>query len=206
MANFAGVSGRILVVEPGTPRSSQFLGMARDAFMQGGFSPLSPCPCPAPERCAMSGGRRGQKWCHFNFDTEGAPPALQRLSESASLQKKKATLSFLLVSRTAAVEKAVGGLAGVRVISDAFPLPEGRAGRYACTEKGLALIRGDRDTIEKYRQGALFRTKLPIKTAAEAVIETVIDRKSGAFVLDVPASGPSSESYTRSAVTPPKRI
>jgi hypothetical protein len=124
----------------------------------------------------MKGGRRGEKWCHFNLDTDGAPSALQKLSADASLQKKKVTLSFLLVSRSVAVNKS-GGLAGVRIISDTFPLPEGKAGRYACTEKGLALLRGNRDIIEKYSQGAFFRIKPPPKT--------VIDRKSGAFVLDV---------------------
>lgn len=184
IANFAGVSGRILLVEPGTPRPSQFLSMARDTFIENGFAPLSPCPSPAPAQCTMRGGRRGEKWCHFNLDTDEAPPELQRLSARAFLQKEKVTLSFLLVSREAAVPKKIGGLPGVRVISDMFPLPEGKAGRYACTEKGLALIRGDKSLIEKYSQGSFFHTELPGKT--------VIDRKSGAFILS-PAPPPYFE-------------
>jgi hypothetical protein len=92
------------------------------------------------------------------------------------LQKEKVTLSFLLAAKETPA-KNNGGLVSVRVISDPFPLPEHKTGRYACTEKGLALICGGRDISEKYRQGAFFRVKPPAKT--------VIDKKSGAFVLDI---------------------
>jgi hypothetical protein len=122
----------------------------------------------------MMGGRRGLKWCHFNIDVDDAPPALRKLSAAAALPKDKVTLSFLLVSKKAAPRKTAPGMLDVRVISDSFPLPGGMTGRYACCEKGLALLSGD-SLVEKYRQGSLLQVEIPEKT--------VRDTKSGALII-----------------------
>jgi ribosomal protein RSM22 (predicted rRNA methylase) len=177
LVNLVDVSGHILILEPGAPRPSQVLSMIRDAFIEKGLVLEAPCPGAVLRECAMRGGRRGQKWCHFNIDTDGAPSILQKLSAKALLPKEKVTLSFLFAAKNAPVKKNKTDITGVRVISGMFPLPEHKTGRYACTEKGLALIRGTRAIIEEYKQGAFFQIKLPAKTA--------IDMKSGAFVLNI---------------------
>jgi hypothetical protein len=52
LAASAGGKGRILVVEPGIPRSGRFITLLRAALMDRGFPPRSPCahhgPCPFP--------------------------------------------------------------------------------------------------------------------------------------------------------------
>jgi ribosomal protein RSM22 (predicted rRNA methylase) len=73
--------GRILIVEPGIPRSGEFVSALRDSFIGLGRNPLS--PCPHAEACPLPGGRRGAKWCHFAFDTDEAPERLHRLSAAA---------------------------------------------------------------------------------------------------------------------------
>jgi hypothetical protein len=110
LASYAGGGGRILVVEPGTPRSGRFISLLREALAGLGRPPLSPCahrgPCPFPGRgparpgldrdSGPSYGKGAAKWCHFAFDAQGAPAALRRLSEVAGLPKERAVLSFLL--------------------------------------------------------------------------------------------------------------
>jgi hypothetical protein len=114
LASYTG--GRILVVEPGTPRSGRFIALLREALIGLGRPPCSPCahggPCPFPgkggfSRGVLSGdsgeyfpgpspGKTASKWCHFAFDTQSAPAVLRRLSMAAGLPKERATLSFLL--------------------------------------------------------------------------------------------------------------
>jgi ribosomal protein RSM22 (predicted rRNA methylase) len=171
LAGFADDSGRILVVEPGAPRPAQFLSLLRGEFIGRGFS--IEAPCPSSRGCAMRGGRRGQKWCHFNVDADDAPPALHKLSAAAALPKEKVTLSFLLASKKAATGDGAPEFLNVRVISDAFPLSAGMTGRYACSENGLTLLRGG--FAEKYRQGSFFQTETPDKITR--------DTKTGAFIL-----------------------
>jgi len=59
-----------------------------------------------------------------------------------------------------------------RVISDAFPLPYNRFGRYACCERGLVLVTGEKDRIENTASGSL------VKIAATGQY----DEKSGAMI------------------------
>ncbi|MDR2444980.1 MAG: rRNA methyltransferase [Spirochaetaceae bacterium] len=172
LSSLASDSGRILVVEPGAPRPAQFLSLLRGEFIGQGLSVEA--PCPSSRACAMMGGRRGQKWCHFNIEADGAPPLLHKLSAAAALPKEKVTLSFLLVSKKTASRRSTPGILDVRVISDAFPLPGGMTGRYGCCEKGLALLSGD-SLVEKYRQGSFLQLEMPTKT--------VRDAKSGALVI-----------------------
>jgi hypothetical protein len=118
LASCAGGNGRILVVEPGTPRSGRFIALLREVLIRLGRLPRSPCshggPCPFPGkglagsfRAVLSGdceeylpgpspGKTASKWCHFAFDTQSAPAVLRHLSTAAGLPKERATLSFLL--------------------------------------------------------------------------------------------------------------
>ncbi|MDR2658632.1 MAG: rRNA methyltransferase [Spirochaetaceae bacterium] len=173
-SNSTNGAGRVLLIEPGAPRPAQFLYFMRKALIEQGFAPEA--PCPAPEECPMRSGRRGQKWCHFSIDTDDAPAELQKLSAKALLPKEKVTLSFLLAAK-GLQRKVEKDLLNVRVISGAFSLPDSKTGRYACSEKGLTLLRGGKGLIEKYKEGVFFQAEAPYKS--------IRDAKSGALILNV---------------------
>jgi hypothetical protein len=186
LAGLGGDGGRILVLEPGVPRSGEFIGLLRDSFLRSGCSPLAPClhsgPCPLGKK-GEGRTKRAAKWCHFAFDTKDAPRALRSLSAAAGIPKERATLSFLLVEKKPPLARAAMGAAeaAIRIISDPFPLPAGETGayrlygRYGCGERGLVLARGGRREIEGLGSGALGRVKL----SAER------DPKSGALAGDL---------------------
>jgi hypothetical protein len=100
-------SGSILIVEPGLPRSGEFIAFMREALVNLGRNPASPCPCgeggipwgPCPFPGGKAAGTQGvanNKWCHFAFETADASAPLLALSKAAGLPKERATLSFLL--------------------------------------------------------------------------------------------------------------
>jgi len=143
-------SGSVLVVEPGIPRSGEFISLLRSALMNEGRLPLSPCVHPGP--CPMSGvnqrfsaSRRSGKWCHFTFDTEDAPKELLKLSAASAIPKERAALSFLLAGPVSPApqqtrstgnadlppEKSVPARpVKIRILSDAFPVdPAGENNR-----------------------------------------------------------------------------
>jgi hypothetical protein len=204
LAARAGRRGRILVVEPGVPRSGRFVALLRDALAVLGFPPDSPCvhngPCPFPgpekgqgpprrnssgrgraDRAGASAGdmerrtaeKTVSKWCHFAFDTQDAPAALQRLSVAAGLPKDRAVLSFLLAGPAAEEEiRPAGPGFPVRIISDAFPVGQGEWGRYGCAQGGMVLLRGGGGRIKSLSSGVL----------VEAVSTGGRDPKSGALL------------------------
>jgi hypothetical protein len=65
----------------------------------------------------------------------------------------------------------------VRIISDAFPVPPGRYGRYGCSGKGLILATGSRERVEKLPSGVLISLALKGKEK--------LDPKSGAIAAAV---------------------
>jgi hypothetical protein len=193
LARLAAGRGRILVLEPGIPPSGRFITLLRESLIGLGCPPLSPCvhalacPFPAAKRGGVRGGKVSDgKWCHFAFDTEDAPAALRRLSAAAGIPKERATLSFLLAgprqggglpgpeedgSRAKSGQPSASVEAVLRVISSPFPV--GQAwGRYACGEKGMALIRGEKHRIESPESGTL----------VQAAFTGERDSKSGALV------------------------
>jgi hypothetical protein len=118
--------------------------------------------------------RQGKKrWCHFAFDTDDAPQALHRLSRAAGIPKERAVLSFLYVSKTG--KTASGYENNLRIISDAFPLPHNRFGRYCCSAMGPALLAGAKNIIEKKACGSL----------VNAVLKDERDPKSGALIAEL---------------------
>jgi len=168
----------ILVVEPGVPRSGEFVSALRDAFLRQGRPPLAPCPHAGA--CPLSGGRRGAKWCHFAFDTDDAPPRLLALSAAAGIPKERATLSFVAVGPQTAVSPAddAAGALDLRLVSDSFPVDGGQFGRYACSALGLTLAVGTGRRMRELESGTLLR--LPPGTTASGR-----DGKSGAALIRV---------------------
>ncbi|GHU41293.1 hypothetical protein FACS1894190_09210 [Spirochaetia bacterium] len=178
--------GAMLIVEPGVPQSGQFLSMLRSAFMENGL--VINAPCPHNEAlCAMSGGRRGAKWCHFVFDTHNAPPLLQKLSASCGLYKEDAALSFLFAARNKAHDNkhdnnSEAGIVAVKlcVLSGSFLIGPAHA-RYACCKKGLAVIRGGKTAVENLPAGTVICLPPPGKC--------VHDKKTKAIIFDLGESG-----------------
>jgi hypothetical protein len=152
LASLTGERGAILVVEPGIPRSGEFIALLREALAGAGRPPLAPCVhngvCPFPG---------AGKWCHFAFDTGDAPGELHSLSAAAGLPKERAVMSFLLAGNTPAPDKKAPetGAAAVRIISDPFPVGDGRWGRYGCGGAGLVLAAGSRKAVNDAASGTL---------------------------------------------------
>jgi ribosomal protein RSM22 (predicted rRNA methylase) len=164
-----------LVVEPGVPRCGQFVSVLKEAFEARRIGIRSPCPANAS--CAARGGKRGSKWCHFNFDVDDSPVRLQKLSLAAGLAKDKAVLSFLLAEKGTKAPSPRNNASELRVISDSFALPENKCGRYACSKRGLVLLRGEERGIDLCKSGTLLSVENPVFCGR--------DKKSGAEILNV---------------------
>jgi hypothetical protein len=195
LEKYAAKAASVLIAEPGFPRCGEFISMMRNMFLDRGRRIVSPCPhdaaCPVLK----------ERWCHFAFETKDAPAALHKISQAAGLPKERAVMSFLYTgigSREWGVGNGERGGQGiavrnigtqpgstsiartatptphlVRVISDAFPLPANRYGRYCCSRHGLVLLAGERNVIEKAASGELINAVLE---------EGRRDSKSGALV------------------------
>jgi len=184
LAKHGAASAAFLTVEPGFPRCGEFISLLRGELLKRGFPPVSPCPhcaaCPFPGGMSKTGKNR---WCHFAFETEDAPAALHRLSQAAGLPKERAVLSFLLAGASdvkQAAARAGEGLSpavsATRIISDSFPLPQSRFGRYGCSQQGLVLLAGAKELIEKTASGSLVQA---------AVSKDKKDPKSGALLAQL---------------------
>ena len=140
--------GAILLIEPGVRDSGRSLSRIRQTALERGWR--IPAPCPHAEDCPMP-GRRNTPWCHFTFPTGDSPAWLSRLSHQAKLPKDRASLSFLLMVRgenppvRIRPPKSPGkGCSVVRVVSEGFDLPNGKLGRYGCSDRGLVLLENRR--------------------------------------------------------------
>jgi len=192
MHNQAAPEAVILTVEPGVPQSGQFIGFLRSAFLELGRPPLS--PCPHSETCPMPGGKAAfgktvntkNRWCHFAYTATDAPKELCRLSAAAGIPKERLVLSYLLAGAQKQGQKqtktAQTAAEKVRVISDAFALPDNKSGRYGCCQDGLVLITGNKSRIEKIASG-----ELVAKSAAICAVtaDSIRDQKSGALIMEI---------------------
>lgn len=163
----------LLAVEPGVPTCGHFISLLREALMQHGFFPVS--PCTHYEQCALD-GKKSKKWCNFAFRTETAPKTLLKLSEYARLPKERAVLSFIAAKKMPPLYKnqhEENDVIHARIASEKILLPRKRAGYYACSRLGLLLI----ETNETLPNGAL----ICIKTGAHTTPER--DKKTGALVF-----------------------
>ena len=174
LESHASASSAILVAEPGFPRCGEFISLLRNALLERSRRPLS--PCPHDKDCPFPGGKK--RWCHFAFETEDAPAALHRLSHAAKLPKERAVLSFLFAGPSAAADAAQSAETELRVISDAFPLPPNRFGRYGCSQQGMILLAGEKNAIEKTASGAL----------VNVIFKNERDSKSGALIAEKPVN------------------
>ncbi len=207
LASLTRDGGQILVVEPGIPRSGEFVAALRGSFLDQGRALLSPCPHGAP--CPMPGGR-GSKWCHFALDTDDAPRQLKELSKAAHLPKERATLSFLLAGKSGGARHAPagaelrGGAIPVRVVSDSFALPSLRAsGRYGCSAEGLVLVQGARDPIDALSSGDLLLEGLDPSAKDGGAWRR--DEKSGAIILRLEGGSPGAPEARHPPAKAPSR-
>lgn len=122
LSSLATPGGRVLVVEPGEPRSGAMLAALREVAILGGASPESPCPhdraCPMPGAFGGLGERDDDEarftrarsalpvvvhprrrakmpWCHVPVPLDHAPARLSRFSEDVGLPKERLTVSWL---------------------------------------------------------------------------------------------------------------
>ncbi len=189
---FTSPQGRIFIVEPGDPRSGAMMASLREAVILRGGRPLAPCPhssaCPMAGAFLSSAfrkdedgeyvaaghringvvtarGRSKAPWCHFVIDPGAAPDRLSVFSESAGLPKDRLVASWLLLQP----EPPSGSTASppsdrtVRIVSDAFRLPDGGSGRYACTATGYTLAR---DSLADLPSGSLAVLSSPLPSAS----------------------------------------
>ncbi|GHV81686.1 hypothetical protein AGMMS49991_02440 [Spirochaetia bacterium] len=143
LSDSVGPAGAILVVEPGVPRSGEFIAALRAALSGMGRQTVAPCPhsgeCPFPggnhhallkrntsgqrdDSTNRAGAGGKEKWCHFAFDTDDAPAKLHSLSAAAGIPKERAALSFLLAggAMPGAPVATKGNGGGLRV-NDSIP-------------------------------------------------------------------------------------
>jgi hypothetical protein len=194
LSALAAEEGALLVMEPGVPRSGEFIAALRASLLEQGRKPAAPCPhaglCPCPG--GRGSGGKG-RWCHFAFETRDAAPALLKISAAAGIPKERAVLSFLYCGSACSAPPGIpagpaSAVLPARILSDAFPVKSGGSGggkrggadaacgRYGCCEKGLILLRGSREQMRSCEAGMLVEL---VFSGAERR-----DSKSGALVFE----------------------
>lgn len=189
-------NGAALIIEPGIPLAGEFVSALRKNFIEKKYKIISPCPhsgiCPIPgkktsEQKNIKYPIASDKWCHFSFYADDAPPKLVELSEAARLEKTRASLSFIYCRGEEKKEKQVESKKGkkdflARISSEIIKLGDGQIGRYACSEKGFLLLtekKGSRSKLKEYVDGSL------IKIENEKINRFFHDRKTGALIIQV---------------------
>jgi len=180
----------ILIVEPGVPQSGKFISLLRNSFIELGRNIISPCThieaCPLTPK--YQGGVK-QRWCHCALETPDVPKELNRLSAAAKLPKERLTFSYLLTGNkneqpfnpvsSNQDSPNLESSKNVRIISDAFPLPDNQYGRYGCSSLGLVLLKGQKTRIEKLN---------PLYIAETGKLndnKDAFDAKSGAKIMEL---------------------
>lgn len=189
-------NGAALIIEPGIPLAGEFLSALRKNFIEKKYKIIS--PCPHAEICPIPGKKTSEqknikypialdKWCHFSFYADDAPPKLVELSEAARLEKTRASLSFIYCRGEEKKEKQ-SDLENekkdflVRISSEIIKLGDGKIGRYACSEKGFLLLtekKSSRSKLKEYVDGSL------IKIEDKKTNRFFHDRKTGALIIQV---------------------
>lgn len=165
-------TAQLLFAEPGTRLGGGLIMRMREAAIELGFTPLSPCThsgiCPLQEKPGS--------WCHFVFSAQDAPTWLKDITKEAGLCKSSLSLSPLLLARNTA-QRATGRLElPARVISRDFAA-HGSSSRYGCAPCGLCLLPDSKNLPS----GSLTLAHLPRGQHK--------DRKSGAIMLEPYKSG-----------------
>jgi len=187
-------NGAALIIEPGIPLAGEFVSALRKNFIEKKYKIISPCPhveiCPIPGRKTAEQNNikypiASDKWCHFSFYADDAPPKLVELSEAARLEKTRASLSFIYCRGEEKKEKQVESKKEkkdflARISSEIIKLGDGQIGRYACSEKGFLLLtekKCSRSKLKEYVDGSL------IKIEDEKINRFFHDRKTGALII-----------------------
>jgi len=184
MHNQALKNAYLFTAEPGIPQSGKFISLLRCEFLKLDRPAVSPCthlnPCPYdPFKL-----KKIKKWCHFAYEAVNAPEELRRLSAASKIPKERLVLSYLLTGPVSQEKEshpaAKTGAEEVRVISDIFKLQNSLFGRYGCCSKGLVLLTGERNHMEKINSGSLvnFKNNTPVFAA-----NGQRDAKSGALIM-----------------------
>ncbi|UTC83959.1 small ribosomal subunit Rsm22 family protein [Treponema denticola] len=188
--------GAALIIEPGIPLAGEFVSALRKNFIEKKYKIISPCPhveiCPIPgkktaEQKNIKYPIASDKWCHFSFYADDAPPKLVELSEAARLEKTRASLSFIYCKGEENKEKPGESKNEkkdflARISSEIIKLGDGKIGRYACSEKGFLLLtekKGSWSKLKEYVDGSL------IKIEDEKINRFFHDRKTGALIIRV---------------------
>lgn len=194
-------AARMLFIEPGTRLGGLTLMRLRAIAREMGLRVTAPCPhdfgCPLArpdedeedfaEGPGLTSRLAGRTWCHYTFDSLGAPAWLEKLSIEAGLQKASLSLAVLELGpgepeadetgdgegdRTARPEE--DGKIACRVISQPFRVPFLKgAARYACSAKGLLLL----EDSSHVPDGAFLKVALPGPGKTER------DGRSGALII-----------------------
>ena len=189
-------NGAALIIEPGIPLAGEFVSALRKNFIEKKYKIISPCPhseiCPIPgkktaEQKNIKYPIASDKWCHFSFYADDAPPKLVELSEAAKLEKTRASLSFIYCRGEENKEKPGESKKEkkdflARISSEIIKLGNGKIGRYACSEKGFLLLtekKGSWSKLKEYVDGSL------IKIEDKKTNRFFHDRKTGALIIQV---------------------
>ena len=192
-------AARMLFIEPGTRLGGLTLMRLRAIAREAGLRVTAPCPhvfgCPLArpdeDEEDLAGGPgltsrlAGRTWCHYTFDSLGAPAWLEKLSIEAGLQKASLSLAVLELGPgdpeeaedgegDGSVLPAEDGKIACRVISQPFRVPFLKgAARYACSAKGLLLL----EDSSHVPDGAFLKVALPGPGKIER------DGRSGALII-----------------------
>ncbi len=170
--------GRALFVEPGTRLGGTLTATLREAGLEEGLHPISPCTHVAA--CPLL-GHRDRGWCHSHQEIENtaAPDYLVQLGRLARLSKKSLSLSHVFLRPTASAEeiqqptKNQEKTVEVRIISDPFLVPNMGHARYGCCKFGLVIL----PRARAYASGECVQCLIPPKPR--------YDEKSGALELTI---------------------
>ena len=205
LKSFAGntVPGtRVLIIEPGEPRSGTMLAALRESTIIHNGTILGPCThaksCPmpgsylsaamraiksgkpfpkgVPEPVNMPASRTKYPWCHFVLNAKSVPKQLQKLSIESGIPKDRLVASWLyaeLPHKHAKVQKSTSGC--IRLVSDKIVV-EGNIYRYACGEPGYIMAGRP---FSAYPSGTVVRLE-----NLGAYCNKRVDKKTHALILE----------------------
>lgn len=169
---------KILIVEPGVPKSARLISLLRDSLKRKNFIAIS--PCTHSQECNMN-GQKGEKWCNFCFNTQSAPKNLKKLSQVSELPKERAVLSFIATQKMSdeevlQKENDDENFLSFRITSEEIFLPNKKIAYYACSKIGLLLVVSETQLFS----GECFKIKMPNSSSLQRR-----DKKTNAIIVDL---------------------
>lgn len=155
-------NGAALIIEPGIPLAGEFVSALRKNFIEKKYKIISPCPhveiCPIPgkkmpEQKNIKYPIASDKWCHFSFYADDAPPKLVELSEVARLEKTRASLSFIYCREKEKKEKPVESKKEKKGLPCTYKLRNNKAWRWK--DRPLCLFRKGLFTFNRKKRSSV---------------------------------------------------